>query len=151
MQIVCKQRRTALLSSPSCAAEMETRMTRKCQTACLSRAQQRDITAQLDEIEFLCQLTQCTVRCVDYQIQECNDDKSASLVDVYNELAGAQMLVGFSSIFNSTQHVGQLLIDTPEHCVGLMDKTLKLINTDQNKSRKTASAGGVYKKNKMSR
>jgi hypothetical protein len=114
-------------------------MTRKCQTACLSRAQQRDITAQLDEIEFLCQyiviiiycililslsrLTQCTVRCVDYQIQECNDDKSASLVDVYNELAGAQMLVGFSSIFNSTQHVGQLLIDTPEHCVGLMDKS----------------------------
>lgn len=76
---------------------MEASAFQSCQQACISQDYKGfDVLADVKNVELRCSVSACISRCINEQIRECGDSKS--LGQLYNEVSGAQMLLGKKKI-----------------------------------------------------
>uniref|UniRef100_A0A7E4VBR2 CPG4 domain-containing protein n=1 Tax=Panagrellus redivivus TaxID=6233 RepID=A0A7E4VBR2_PANRE len=104
LETLCRVKYTAIQAHSECISDMTDRMYPSCHYACLSRDYAGgDSLYSATNSPMHCAISTCITRCVNQQIAECADDgpeelsspeNTEALAELYNELAGAQMLLG---------------------------------------------------------
>lgn len=99
LEITCRLKKDAIIANRECIAEMETTAFPSCRQACISQNYQGfDALFESKNVELRCYATTCIARCVNDQIRECSDINTQPLGQLYNEIAGTQMLLGIEQI-----------------------------------------------------
>uniref|UniRef100_A0A914ZLB6 Chondroitin proteoglycan 4 domain-containing protein n=1 Tax=Parascaris univalens TaxID=6257 RepID=A0A914ZLB6_PARUN len=94
LQIVCVSRHQVLTRISECALAMEDSVAEKCQQFCLTKGDSRQLAYPINS----CAFAECTAKCINLQLKECDDSKEVS--NLYNEIAGTQMLMGIEAAFD---------------------------------------------------
>ncbi|VDM42907.1 unnamed protein product [Toxocara canis] len=121
LQIVCVSRHQVLMRINECATTMETTLANKCQQFCASRGE----SMQPNHPIRSCAFAECTAKCINLQLKECEDSKET--FNLYNEIAGAQMLMGIEAAFDGQSHQAHQLLRSqtiPLKCRTLIQKSL---------------------------
>uniref|UniRef100_A0A914Y5M8 Uncharacterized protein n=1 Tax=Panagrolaimus superbus TaxID=310955 RepID=A0A914Y5M8_9BILA len=79
---------------------MEVSAFSSCQQACISQNYKGfDALSDVKNVDLRCSVSTCISHCINDQILECGD--SNRLGQLYNEISGAQMLLGVEQIYGS--------------------------------------------------
>jgi hypothetical protein len=101
LEIVCRIKKDSIISNRECIIEMEASAFQSCQQACISQDYKGfDVLADVKNVELRCSVSACISRCINEQIRECGDSKS--LGQLYNEVSGAQMLLGVEQVYGAS-------------------------------------------------
>jgi len=101
LKLICVKHQRVIGRNSECLADMESAVHWNCVNACRQSATPAVGTNGTNSFsvsdesssEGICRVGACAVRCVNAQVQEC-EDNSQAIRELYSDLAGAQMLYG---------------------------------------------------------
>uniref|UniRef100_A0A9J2PLV2 Chondroitin proteoglycan 4 domain-containing protein n=1 Tax=Ascaris lumbricoides TaxID=6252 RepID=A0A9J2PLV2_ASCLU len=120
--MVPKERTEGVLTRISeCALTMEDSVAEKCQQFCLTKGESPQLAHPINS----CAFAECTAKCINLQLKECDDSKEVS--NLYNEIAGTQMLMGIEAAFDGQSRRAHQLLRSqaiPVKCRSVIQKSL---------------------------
>ena len=99
LEISCEIKRKLIIENFDCFADMDSNFLNPCRQACISKNYQgMDKIFEKNE-NTNCELSTCISRCINDQVQECSEN--STFKNFYNEISGAQMLLGIEHVLRS--------------------------------------------------
>uniref|UniRef100_A0A0N4UJT5 ShKT domain-containing protein n=1 Tax=Dracunculus medinensis TaxID=318479 RepID=A0A0N4UJT5_DRAME len=121
LPLICHDRYKILANMRECSSTMEEAIGEKCQKYCASRLLKGfDATSP-----YSCEFASCTANCINAQVRECDNSREVS--NLYNELAGWQLLMGMENSFNGDSELTYRYLasaDFPKYCHDMITRTL---------------------------
>lgn len=117
LEIVCRLKKNLILENAECLLEMESRLKTECRQVCISQNYRGMSKLFEKNPELHCTISTCISRCINEQVQECTE--APGFTNLYNELTGAQMLLGIENVLRTgSTATGDFVQSTrlPTHC-----------------------------------